>query len=386
MRSITLIIFFLCPLILIAKDDARDILLKSCQAMQKQHSVSYTATARLKLFSGTDTNTMNGKVFLTHDTKDTFFHGKMWYTDNDTFYSFTNGIKIYQVDKQNRSATSYDLKKGESWAIIGNTHHDVVWKYFMEPGALKEYADTANTLTMQPDTIVNGHTCYAILIKFPDEGDFTKHKRWLYINKEDYAPIFTKRKIKYQGNYQYNEILIHAYTFNNVPASRFAVKQIPSSYKVEEYKRKEIKPLEIGTPAPAIIGKRYSTMTDKTIDFKEHITVLDFWYTTCGPCIKAIPQMEKIKEKYAGTEVKVYGINTYDNDSIGIARLPKFLEFNPIQYPIILVNRDLPAAYHIQGWPTFYIIDTEGKVAYSSIGASDKVADEISSVVDKLRK
>ncbi|MBS1586917.1 MAG: TlpA family protein disulfide reductase [Bacteroidetes bacterium] len=373
--------------VIFAQESPKDILLKSSKAIGAQRSVQYNATARLKFFDSEDTGSYKGKVYLLRDIKDTFFGAKIWLSRNDTSYKFYDGAKIYEVDGKKKEVTTYDVKnKNESWAMTGNTFYRIVWPYFLEPGKLKEYTDTANTLKRLADTSINGLDCYAISIKFPDEEEMTKHKRWIYIDKKSYMPVFTKRKIMFQGNYQYDEFLIHSYTFNKVAATRFSSKQIPKSYKAAAYERKEIKPLADGTKVPPITGKLYGNMSDKSLNFEGKVTVLDFWYSTCGPCIKAIPEMEKLKEKYAGTDVRVYGINAFDADSASLKRMPKFLEHNPIDYPIILVDKSVPRSYQVEAWPTMYIIDKSGKVAYSTIGYSDKLYSEMSSVIDELLK
>lgn len=387
MRLLSLAIVFTFSSAVIAQESPKDILLKSSKAIGAQRSVQYDATARLKFFDSDDTGTYKGKVYLLRDIKDTFFSGKIWISRNDTFYKFYDGAKIYKVDGKKKEVTTYDVKhKHESWAMTGNTFYRVVWPYFLEPGKLKEYADTANKLKRLADTSIDGRDCYAISIKFPDEDEMSKHKRWIYIDKKSYMPVFTKRKIMFQGNYQYDEFLARSYTFNKVAATRFSSKQIPKSYKTTAYERKEIKPLADGTKVPPITGKRYGNMSDKTLNFEGKVTVLDFWYSTCGPCIKAIPEMEKLKEKYAGTDVRVYGINAFDADSASLKRMPKFLEHNPIDYPIILVDKSVPKSYQVEAWPTMYIIDKSGKVAYSTIGYSDKLYSEMSSVIDELLK
>lgn len=372
---------------LFGQDGPKDILFKSSKAIGTQRAVQYNATARLKFFSSEDTGTYNGKVYLLRDTKDTFFNGKIWLAHSDTFYKFYDGAKVYEVNGKKKEVTTYDVKnKNESWAMTGNTFYRVVWPYFLEPGKLKEYADSSNQLKRLADTSINGRDCYAISIKFPDEDEMSKHKRWIYIDKKSYMPVFTKRKIMFQGNYQYDEFLIYSYVFNKVASTKFSAKQIPRSYKTTAYVRNEIKPLASGTKVSPIAGKRYNNMSDKTLNFEGKVTVLDFWYSTCGPCIKAIPEIEKLKERYAGTDVRVYGINTFDADSISLKRLPKFLEHNPINYPIILVDRSVPENYRVEAWPTMYIIDKSGKVAYSTIGYSDKLYTEMSSVIDELLK
>src|SRR6185369_6693545 len=49
------------------------------------------------------------------------------------------------------------------------------------------------------------------------------------------------------------------------------------------------------------------------IDFKAPFTILDFWYSSCYPCIKSIPIVRHIADVYQAKGVKVYGVNMIDD-------------------------------------------------------------------------
>ena len=49
----------------------------------------------------------------------------------------------------------------------------------------------------------------------------------------------------------------------------------------------------------------FSTIISK---FRGHVLLVDFWATWCGPCMRLLPEMEKLAEKYKG---KVTSISTY---------------------------------------------------------------------------
>lgn len=88
--------------------------------------------------------------------------------------------------------------------------------------------------------------------------------------------------------------------------------------------------------------------------------ILDFYYTTCGPCIYYTPQVNLAHEKY--------GCNTQDVVFIGIdyndtnAEVQAYDAQYGIQYPSISGTQgggnSVVSQYSIIGFPTFFLIDS----------------------------
>lgn len=107
---------------------------------------------------------------------------------------------------------------------------------------------------------------------------------------------------------------------------------------------------------------------------------------TCYPCIKAIPQIEKIAAHYKEKGVQVFGVNSKDNNEAALKRLPDFLKHNTINYPFLMVDESVTTAYKPIAFPTFYIIDKDGKVAFSTAGYSEDLYGDLAAEIDKLLK
>ena len=75
--------------------------------------------------------------------------------------------------------------------------------------------------------------------------------------------------------------------------------------------------LQIGDQAPDL-GKDVSWIKGESItEFEaDHIYVLDFWATWCGPCIRAIPHMDKIAKKHEADSVTVIGGAIWPRDTM----------------------------------------------------------------------
>ncbi len=60
------------------------------------------------------------------------------------------------------------------------------------------------------------------------------------------------------------------------------------------------------------------------------IVVLNFWFTSCPPCLKEIPELNKIVAEYKGKDVVFLGLATDD-----VKTLEGFLKDHPFDYEII---------------------------------------------------
>jgi len=109
---------------------------------------------------------------------------------------------------------------------------------------------------------------------------------------------------------------------------------------------------------------------------KGNVVELNFWATWCGPCIKEMPEMNRLVKRMNGEPVIFLAI-TSENSSI----VNKFLRKQPFDYKIC-INGDIPGRlYNVTAIPTHIIIDKDGNIAYKHIGytpgLSDVISDEI---------
>ena len=106
--------------------------------------------------------------------------------------------------------------------------------------------------------------------------------------------------------------------------------------------------------------------------------VLDFWGSWCGWCIKGIPDMKKMYERYK-SRLEVVGIACRDTDE----KWRKAVD----QYQLPWVNvinsdsLDVAALYAVTGYPTKYIIDPEGKILRCVIGESAEFYEAIDQLI-----
>lgn len=137
--------------------------------------------------------------------------------------------------------------------------------------------------------------------------------------------------------------------------------------------------LAIGTDAPEWDISQWSDgKPRKLADFRGKVVVLDFWGTWCGPCVRMLPVMKQLEERFADRDVVLLGIHSAGTD---MSLIRRFLEQNNCPLPTGLdaggdkVHGATVLAYAVNLYPTLMIVDREGKIAFNTeIAPSDRDA------------
>ncbi len=110
--------------------------------------------------------------------------------------------------------------------------------------------------------------------------------------------------------------------------------------------------------------------TSKSLSDK--IIILDFWFTTCAPCIQEMPDLNKIREEFGTDEVAYFGV-TFDEKT----KVETFLGKVKYDYTIVADAKKLCDRFGIKFYPTTLVIDKEGKIQYTGefMGLKDKPKD-----------
>lgn len=105
------------------------------------------------------------------------------------------------------------------------------------------------------------------------------------------------------------------------------------------------------------------------VDFSEFngkIVLLEFWFKYCGPCVKAVPQLNSLYSKYKGENFLMYGIEFIEN--FPRENLQEYSSKIKMKFPILYKGRELANAHEIRAAPTIMIIDKKGNVVFLESG------------------
>lgn len=228
---------------------------------------------------------------------------------------------------------------------------------------------------------------------------------WEMILKQDTAKVklieisqFTKSGNQYQALYHCNFRNSKSYTigisndegktwrfttlFNETKKFDQLLENIPSldhsfAEIIDENFGKRIN-YKVGTIIPSfnytdIHGNELSSES-----LKDKAIVLNFWSIACGPCIKEIPELNKLVEKYDTENVKFIAPAALTDKEILINQ---FLLKKPFSYDIVIINGD---DYVISSYPTHVIINQKHVVEEIITGYSEENIQKLEKVINDI--
>ena len=137
----------------------------------------------------------------------------------------------------------------------------------------------------------------------------------------------------------------------------------------------------IGEAAPGFDVTDIKGNTYKLADLKGKVVVMNYWFVGCKPCIDEMPHLNKLVKKYKDEEVVFIAI-TFDKKET----VEKFLSKKEFDYNIVVDRDDIVKAYDAEFFPTHYIIDQEGKIAFASAGLNEMTVPDLEKRIGKLLK
>ncbi len=109
-------------------------------------------------------------------------------------------------------------------------------------------------------------------------------------------------------------------------------------------------------------------------DYRGKWVLVNFWATWCPPCRAEIPDLIALHNQYHSTKLVVIGVAMdYDNPT----QVTQFAREMQITYPIVLGNSKISQQVgDVQGLPTSYLYNPQGKIVAYQVGALTRTAVE----------
>ena len=144
---------------------------------------------------------------------------------------------------------------------------------------------------------------------------------------------------------------------------------------------------------PAFEGKDLDGNTVKSDELfsANAVTVVNFWFTTCNPCVGELSELDALNKELAEKGGSLIGVNTFtlDGDETAISEAKDVLAKKGATYQNVYFNSDGEAGKfttNIFAYPTTYVVDRSGNIVGEPIvGAitEKKQAETLQKLIDQ---
>jgi cytochrome c biogenesis protein CcmG/thiol:disulfide interchange protein DsbE len=129
--------------------------------------------------------------------------------------------------------------------------------------------------------------------------------------------------------------------------------------------------LRVGSSAPQFTGTAIDGGDYDLSQMRGHVVVVTFWSTRCLICQSELPKENQMIRALQGRDVTFLALTADDE-----VKVKQYLQFSPQEAHVIAnsfgtllayADKDMEGRLNF-GYPAFYVIDKEGRIAYKGSG------------------
>jgi peroxiredoxin len=136
------------------------------------------------------------------------------------------------------------------------------------------------------------------------------------------------------------------------------------NYETYIQKKDSILQLKIGVPFPDFTITNVNGNTLSKQELQGKITVVNFWFESCAPCIAELNSLNTLFQKFKDNPDFQFVSFTIDSIEIAKEAIKKF----GILFDVYPITKKESERLFCAGFPTNLIVDKNGKVAYVKEG------------------
>jgi peroxiredoxin len=133
---------------------------------------------------------------------------------------------------------------------------------------------------------------------------------------------------------------------------------------VHAWRSRDLLPTGERVPAPAFDLQDLQGGPWSNASLTGRPAVIYFFAPWCGVCAASAPQLRWF-HRWRGDDVQVLLVGL---DWSAPAELHEYAAQHELTMPVLVGTPDTAADYHIRGYPTYYVIDSQGRIARRDMG------------------
>jgi len=141
----------------------------------------------------------------------------------------------------------------------------------------------------------------------------------------------------------------------------------------------------LGLPGPQFTLKNLQGNDVSLANLAGRVVVLDFWATWCGPCVSAMPHLQKLQEQFKDQPVTILGLNS--DYALSDEKLAAWMEKRKFTFGTLRLTEGTSTFqdYGVGGIPHTVLIDKDGVVQDITVGfMGDEHGEVLSARITKL--
>jgi peroxiredoxin len=166
--------------------------------------------------------------------------------------------------------------------------------------------------------------------------------------------FYTGEPIEEENTYRNNEYI-------EIKGKIFRIIGVNTNRQTLVLEKTKMNTAQVGKQAIAFEAADFTTKETVSLErFKGKYVLLDFWMTSCGPCIREFPHLKELYAKTDRAKFEIVGIAAHSTP----ANIKRTIDLHEVTWSQILSDEtnQLIEKYGISGYPSTFLIDPKGVI------------------------
>lgn len=108
------------------------------------------------------------------------------------------------------------------------------------------------------------------------------------------------------------------------------------------------------------------------VDYAGKVVLIDFWATYCGPCAEAMPELQRLHDRFRADDFGLLSINIDPASQRNLHQLRQWKRHYGLQFPILLDSGRVSTSYNVASIPHIVLIDRAGMIRFVHSGGASE--------------